>query len=240
VIFLKEYVKGAIALPKTTQGIIGLPRAWRRGKASGLTSESQPNFLFLDLPETPTDNTILEQFGSNVILRSLETTEVHGVPIFSISGYAKTRSVMEMLCLQWGFYFNALEKDHGSDDLSFLARYIDKEISSKQDLKKNTATARKVTLLLFLSRLLILRFCLSVSGCRDTFSSKSWALLQVCPVMFTDVFSTLFNHLLSHLDPKIISETTIWAVVRNNFVSIKEQLINMNYPNFSTNTKLKL
>ncbi|KAF9084746.1 hypothetical protein BGX27_003717, partial [Mortierella sp. AM989] len=58
--------------------------------------------------------------------------------------------------------------------------------------------------------------------------------------MFTDVFSTLFNQLLSRLDHKAIAETTIWAVVRNEFVSLKEQLIGLKYPNFSTNTKLKL
>ncbi|KAF9426946.1 hypothetical protein BGZ76_002532 [Entomortierella beljakovae] len=58
--------------------------------------------------------------------------------------------------------------------------------------------------------------------------------------MFTDVFSTLFNQLLSHLDHKTIPETTIWAVVRNDFVSLKDHLISLNYPNFSNSTKLKL
>ncbi|KAF9408943.1 hypothetical protein BGZ76_005771, partial [Entomortierella beljakovae] len=71
-------------------------------------------------------------------------------------------SVIEMLCLRWGFYFNASDKDHGSDDLSFMAQYIDKETSKKQDPKDNTVTARKITLLLFLSRILILKYCLLI------------------------------------------------------------------------------
>ncbi|KAF9178941.1 hypothetical protein BGZ49_005239, partial [Haplosporangium sp. Z 27] len=39
-IFLNDYVKGGITLPATTEGIIGLPRAWRRGKATA--PESRP------------------------------------------------------------------------------------------------------------------------------------------------------------------------------------------------------
>ncbi|KAF9434882.1 hypothetical protein BGZ76_007264 [Entomortierella beljakovae] len=122
-----------------------------------------------------------------------------------------------------------------------MARYIDKETKKKWEHRDtNTVTARKITPLIFLSRIIILKYCLSVPGCRETFSSRSWAMLQVCPVISMDVFSTLFNQLLSHLDHKTIAETTIWAISRNEFVSVKEQLISMNYPNFSNNTKLNL
>ncbi|KAF8970523.1 hypothetical protein BGZ46_010474, partial [Entomortierella lignicola] len=120
-VFLNEYVKGKATLPLTTQGIKGLPRAWRRGKTTA--PESRPNFLFLDLP-TPSTDSIPERFLSNVILQELEKTEAQGVPVFIVSGCGKTRSVVEMLCLQWGFYFNASDKDLGSDDLSYLATSI--------------------------------------------------------------------------------------------------------------------
>ena len=83
-VFLKEYVQGKITLPKTTQGIIGLPRAWRREIAKEKMSESQPNFLFLDLPEAPFDSTIPERFKMNVIIDALEDTTARDIPVFGV------------------------------------------------------------------------------------------------------------------------------------------------------------
>ncbi|KAG9070446.1 hypothetical protein KI688_007982 [Linnemannia hyalina] len=40
----------------------------------------------------------------------------------------KTWSMIEMLCLQWGFYFNAAKSDFGSEDLFRLAVLIDDNI----------------------------------------------------------------------------------------------------------------
>ncbi|KAF9084747.1 hypothetical protein BGX27_003718 [Mortierella sp. AM989] len=81
-VFLNKYVKGEMELSVTTDGILSLPRAWRRGKTSEPTQESRPNFLFLDLPAAPSDNTIPDQFSSNVILSALENTEARDVPVF--------------------------------------------------------------------------------------------------------------------------------------------------------------
>ncbi|KAF8974124.1 hypothetical protein BGZ46_009757, partial [Entomortierella lignicola] len=135
-IFLNDYVKSGIALPATAEGVIGLPRAWRRGKTTA--PESRPNFLFLDLLSAPIDNIIPDQFRSNVILDALEKTESRDVPVFGVSGCGKTRSVIEMLCLRWGFYFNASDKDLGSDDLNTLATFIDKKTREKLDPIDNT------------------------------------------------------------------------------------------------------
>ncbi|KAF9993836.1 hypothetical protein BGZ79_001448, partial [Entomortierella chlamydospora] len=236
-IFLTEYVKGARKLPLTTQGIKGLPRAWRRGKTTA--PESRPNFLFLDLPAPSTDN-IPERFRSNVILQELEKTESQDVPVFGVSGCGKTRSVVEMLCLQWGFYFNASDKDLGSDDLSSLAEFINKKTSEKQHPKENTIFAKNMTLLLFLSRILILNFCLSVPDCQETFSSASWAILQVCPTMFRDVFSALFKELFVRLNTLTIFELHLWTIVREEFMLVRERLAALGYPNFLSGSKLRL
>ena len=83
-VFLNEYVKGTKRLPVTTEGIVGLPRMWRRVKIS--TAESQPNFLFLDLPVTPTDNTTPTRFKSNAVLQELEKDRAQDVPVFGVSG----------------------------------------------------------------------------------------------------------------------------------------------------------
>ncbi|KAF8938717.1 hypothetical protein BGZ58_000323 [Dissophora ornata] len=236
-IFLTEYVKGARELPVTTEGIKGLPRCWRRGKTTA--PESRPNFLFLDLP-TPSTGNIPERFLSNVILQELEKTEAQDVPVFGVSGCGKTRSVLEMLCLQWGFYFNASDKDLGSDDLSALAEFIDKKTSEEQRPKDNTTFAKNMTLLLFLSRILILNYCLSVPGCRQTFSSASWAILQVCPTMFRDVFSALFRELFVRLNTLTIFELRLWTVVREEFQLMRDRLAALGYPNFSSESKLRL
>ncbi|KAG0012920.1 hypothetical protein BGZ80_011418 [Entomortierella chlamydospora] len=236
-LFLDSYVRGEMELPVTTAGIKGLPRVWRRGKTTA--PESRPSFLFLDLPTTPTDSTP-ERFRSNVILQELERTESQDVPVFGVSGCGKTRSVMEMLCLQWGFYFNASDKDLGSDDLSSLAEFIDKKTSEDKRPKDNTIFAKNMTVLLFLSRILILNYCLSIPDCRQTFSSASWAILQVCPTMFEDVFSTLFKELFTRLHAHTIFELQLWAVVRDEFMSLRDRLATLGYPNFSSGSKLRL
>jgi len=51
--------------------------------------------------------------------------------------------------------------------------------SAAVDLEVNNLIARKVTLLLFLSRPLVFKYCLRVPGSNETFNSARWTLLQV-------------------------------------------------------------
>lgn len=99
-----------------------------------------------------------------------------------------------MLCLQWGFYFNATKSDYGSDDLVRLADFIDNN-TSDDFTNSNPIVAKNTTLLHFLSHLTILSYCLNVPGCCHTFSSASPALLRVCPNTFKDAFLHLFMKL---------------------------------------------
>jgi hypothetical protein len=78
--------------------------------------------------------------------------------------------MIEMLYLQWGFYFNAAKSDFGSDDLSRLADFIDSH-TLEDSANVNTRFAKNATLLLFLSRLMILSYCLKIPGCRQTFEA---------------------------------------------------------------------
>ncbi|KAG9062133.1 hypothetical protein KI688_006465 [Linnemannia hyalina] len=105
---------------------------------------------------------------------------------------------------------------------------------------QNTAFARNMTLLLFLSRLLVLKYCLRVPDCRQTFSSASWALLQVCPHMFQDVFSGLFSILYDKLEGLTIFESALRPIVRQELLSVRESLAAHAYPNFSSESKLRL
>ncbi|KAG0247773.1 hypothetical protein BG011_000951, partial [Mortierella polycephala] len=157
-----------------------------------------------------------------------------------MSGCGKTRSVIELLCLQWGFYFNAAEKDLGSSDLSQLAEFLDAKTMEEQGPPQNTVFASNMTLVLFLSRILVLKYCLQIPDCRQTFSSASWAVLQVCPHMFQDVFAGLFSILYNRLEGLTIFELALRPIVRDEFLSVQETLATHAYPNFSSGTKLRL
>ncbi|KAG0060064.1 hypothetical protein BGZ90_004177, partial [Linnemannia elongata] len=239
-LFLDAYVRGERSLPITTTGIKGLPKVLRRGVIENV--ESRPSLLFLDLPAPPsnTNDTVPEKFRSNVLLERLEGMQSQDLPVFGVSGCGKTRSVIEMLCLQWGFYFNAAKSDLGSSDLSQLADFIDTKTMEEQGPGQNTAFARNMTLLLFLSRLLVLKYCLRVPDCRQTFSSASWALLQVCPHMFQDVFSGLFSILYDKLEGLTIFESALRPIVRQELLSVRESLAAHAYPNFASESKLRL
>lgn len=92
------------------------------------------------------------------------------------SACGKTRSLIEMLSLQWGYYFSAAKSDFGSDDLCRLADIIDNKTLGDV-ANTDTVFAKNMILLLFLSRLMVLDYCLRVSGCRQIFSSARWTSL---------------------------------------------------------------
>jgi len=148
--------------------------------------------------------------------------------------------MIEMLCLQWGFYFNAAKKDLGSNDLSQLAEFLDTKTSEEQGPRINTVFARKMALVLFLSRLLVLKYCLQVPDCRQTFSSDSWAILQVCPHMFRDVFMEFFRTLYDQMKERSFSVSVMESIVRDELLSVRESLAVHKYTNFSSETKLRL
>ena len=120
-------MQGHYSLPTTTSGVRGLPKVVRRGVVD--TLDSGPSLLFLDLPDPPlkAGDPVPERFRSNVLLSVLEGMQAQDLPVFGVSGCGKTRSMIEMLCLQWGFYFNAAKSDLGSDDLSLVAELLDKK-----------------------------------------------------------------------------------------------------------------
>ncbi|KAF9537357.1 hypothetical protein EC957_008397 [Mortierella hygrophila] len=131
--------------------------------------------------------------------------QAQDLPVFGVSGCGKTRSMIEMLCLQWGFYCNAAKSNFGLDDLCRLADFIDNNISDD-----------------------------STSGCRKAFSSAGWALLQVCPNMFEDVFS----HLCLKLHVLTKERKNLASIVREEFESVRRRLAACSYPNFSNESKL--
>ncbi|KAF9084469.1 hypothetical protein BGX23_010490 [Mortierella sp. AD031] len=157
-----------------------------------------------------------------------------------IIGCGKTRSVFELLCLQWGFYFNAAKDDYGSGDLSYLADGIDAKMQESGSNNSSASFTHTMAQVLLLSRLMVLDYCLGVPGSRQTFSSSSWAILQVCPTAFNDVFLTLFIELFSTLKQRAVSALILMSIVSEEFESVQGRLIAHDYPNFTGNSKLRL
>ncbi|KAG0196539.1 hypothetical protein BGX28_010002 [Mortierella sp. GBA30] len=198
--FLNAFVKGEGSLPITHGPIRGLPRAWRR--AFGKPAESRPSLLFLDLPDPSTPESASSNLASTSIFEMVKQNNRHLISVFGVSGCGKTRAVIELLSQHWGFYFNASSDDWGSSDMITLHSTVQDQLKDTResfivDRQANNAYARKTTLLLFLSRLLIFKYCLNVSESGTTFTSARWTLLQVCPhVLFKDIFNILFLQVL--------------------------------------------
>lgn len=98
--------------------------------------------------------------------------------------------------------------------------------------RQNTAFTRNMTLMLFLSRLLVLKYCMQVPGCCQSFLSASWAILQVCPHMFQDVFMELFRKLYDQMKERSILVSVMESVVRDELLSVRETLATHAYPQF--------
>jgi hypothetical protein len=150
--------------------------------------------------------------------------------------------VIELLSQHWGLYFNASNDDWGSDDMMTLRSAVQKNLNDTRgsfidDREANNGYARKTTLLLFLSRLLIFKYCLSVLGCAETFTSARWTLLQVCPhVLFDDLFDLLFRKLRRLADHR---ELYISDYVSDVFEDVKRRLVERGcLPKIKDNTRL--
>jgi hypothetical protein len=136
--------------------------------------------------------------------------------------------VIELLSQHWGFYFNASSDDWGSSDMITLHSTVEKHLNDSRtsftvDRRSNNAFARKTTLLLFLSRLLIFRYCLGIPGRGETFTSARWTLLQVCPhVLFKDIFDGAFLQVLKLRHHR---ESDLLDLVRDVYEDVKGCII---------------
>ncbi|KAF9114427.1 hypothetical protein BGX30_006619, partial [Mortierella sp. GBA39] len=239
--FLNAFVRDEKHLDVTTGQIRGLPRAWRR--QFGQPGDTRPSLLFMDLPDPSSLDAASRNLAAGSILDMVKENNRPLIPVFGVSGCGKTRAVIELLSQHWGFYFNASSDDWGSSDMMTLHSTIDKHLQETrksfiEDRLANNAYARKTTLLLFISRLLILKQCLHVPGCNDTFTSARWTLLQTCPhVLFdNDIFDILFRQVrrLRHH-----SEENLSDFVTDLFESIRDNIIKHGcLPRIKTDTRL--
>ncbi|KAF9176639.1 hypothetical protein BGZ51_000167, partial [Haplosporangium sp. Z 767] len=222
-------------LPLTTGRVPGLPRVWLRKQQE--RDDARPSLLFLQLPDPYTTLIPSKTLASDAILDLIKRCGPGNVPIFGVSGCGKTHGMIELLSRQWGFYFNASGEDLGSDDMTTLQAQVGSRL--KQDRDANNRLARIATYLLFLSRLLILQYCLKVQNSSQSFTAARWALLQACPHMFMDVFEHLFQKLLPLYQMSTMKEGALMDIVRKEFQATRTCLMKYgNAPQFMDDTKL--
>ncbi|KAG0012100.1 hypothetical protein BGZ82_002729 [Podila clonocystis] len=116
--FLVDYAKGRRHLPSTSGPLEGLPTVGRR--QFGKPPETRPSLLFLDLPDPTVPGSASRNLASASILDKVKDNNRAIIPVFGVSGCGKTRSVLELLCQHWGFYFNGSSDDWGSNDVTTL------------------------------------------------------------------------------------------------------------------------
>ncbi|KAF8951484.1 hypothetical protein BGZ46_003951 [Entomortierella lignicola] len=182
---IKAYIAGDVKLPVTDGAIPGFPVAWRRVDKDKRASTHRPSLLFFDLPDL--DGSYLNgdsNHKAKEVLDQILSKNHSSFPIFGASGCGKTRTVMDMLSQDWGFYFNGSKDDRGSADIDALIRIVAVKIGD--NLLKNNIIAKSITTCLQLARVSLLSRCLSVSA--GAMTPSQWMLLQVCPQVLGDVY----------------------------------------------------
>ncbi|KAF8975581.1 hypothetical protein BGZ46_009011 [Entomortierella lignicola] len=208
-VFIKDYIAGDIKLPVTDGAIPGFPVAWRRVDIAKGTSTHKPSLLFFDLPDSGGSYLSADSnVNARKILDQISSGNYSTFPVFGASGCGKTRTVMDMLSQNWGFYFNGGEDDHGSSDVNALVGIATRKIVVGDPLMSNIVV-KSINICLLLARVSLLSRCLSVSN--GAMTPSQWMLLQVCPQVLgkvywsdskpsrTDLFLALFERLESSL-----------------------------------------
>ncbi|GJJ78228.1 hypothetical protein EMPS_10587 [Entomortierella parvispora] len=219
---LARFMEPGIGIPTTTGALAGLPNIQARAK-QGL---NKPNLMFLNLPvsveaeEPPstTDRALEKIYGRVIPL----------LPFFGVTGCGKTRTAIEMLCKNWGFYFNASDTDLGSDDLSVFLKLVQETARyQNRDLESNNHV-HTLTLALVLTRILVLNRCLDIAENKGVpFTCKKWMLLQVDArsVGVQDLFANLFLSIAAAIHCYTVGTVEMSALVRGRFTSLRQRLL---------------
>ncbi|KAG0195634.1 hypothetical protein BGX28_000948, partial [Mortierella sp. GBA30] len=155
---LAQLLKSGVNVPTTGGSLGGLPFVLPR---AGKTKVNQPSLLFLNLPESP--ETQDPPSTADKALQRIRGQSIPLLPLFGVSGCGKTRTTIEMLSKNWGFYFNGSGTDWGSGDLlGFLKLVQQRRRYQNRDLRSNTHV-HILALALVLTRILILHNCLDIA-----------------------------------------------------------------------------
>ncbi|KAF9216903.1 hypothetical protein BGZ59_007536 [Podila verticillata] len=223
---LVQFVRGGANIPTTGGTLGGLPFVLPR--AGGKTN--QPSLLFLNLPES-----VETQDPPSTADRALEKIRGRAIPLlpfFGVSGCGKTRTSIEMLFKNWGFYFNGSGTDWGSGDLlSFLELVQQRKQYQNCDLRSNTHV-HILALALVLSRVIILHHCLNIAEREGTtFTCKHWMLRQFGfrTMGVEDLFALLFTSIADEIHLHSVNITIMSAFAQERFSSLRRRLLNLSF-----------
>ncbi|KAG9067119.1 hypothetical protein KI688_011900 [Linnemannia hyalina] len=223
---LVQFVKGDANIPTTGGTLGGLP--FVRPRAGGETN--LPSLLFLNLPESA--ETQRPPSTADRALEKIRERAIPLLPLFSVSGCGKTRTTIEMLSKNWGFYFNGSSTDLGSRDLlSFLGFVKQKPRYQNRDPESNIHV-HILALALALTRVIILHHCLVIAEREGTaFTCKHWMLLQVAfrTMGIGDLFATLFASIAKEIHRHSVGITTMSAFTQERFSSLHQRLLNLTF-----------
>ncbi|KAF8973381.1 hypothetical protein BGZ46_009964 [Entomortierella lignicola] len=107
-------------------------------------------------------------YKAKEIFDQISSKDYSSFPIFGPSSCGKTRTVMDTLSRNWGFYFIGSKDDHGSADINALIQIVMEKIV--EDPLKNNIVAKLITTCLQLARVTFLSRRLSVSTGATTWS----------------------------------------------------------------------
>ncbi|KAI1299061.1 hypothetical protein EDD11_006559 [Mortierella claussenii] len=202
---LVEFVKGSSKIPTTKGDLGGLPCIQ--------SSETQ------DPPST-----------ADIALKKIRKRAIPLLPFFGVTGCGKTRTAIEILSKNWGFYFNGSGTDLGSADLVYLLERAQKRCTTG-DMESN-AHVHIMALALVLTRIIILHHWLDIAEReKTTFTCKDWMLFQVGirTMGVKDLFATLFALIMTDVDNYFIGITPMTAIVQDRFSKLRQRLLDLTF-----------
>ncbi|GJJ76754.1 hypothetical protein EMPS_09113 [Entomortierella parvispora] len=216
---LASFLKKDAKIPTTGGEMDGLPCIPSRDDIG----VSRPSFLFLNLPE-PTTKTNSSSTSDKALTR-IRRSAFPLLPMFGVSGSGKTRTAIEMLCKNWGFYFNGSDTDLGSEDLLSLIMTIQNKRYRTNDLEGVTHV-KILALALVLARIIILDRCLDIAQQENVaFTCRDWMLLQVTPMDTDDIFSSLFMRIMNDIQKYSPDITAVAPLTQKRFFDLRHRLM---------------
>lgn len=223
---LVRFVRGDQSFPTTDGPLGGLPFVVAR--ATSTAQSDRPTLLFLNLPVSPEPQYPLST--ADDALNRARRPETLLLPLFGVSGCGKTRTAIEMLCKNWGFYFNASITDWGSRDLSDLLVSVQQmQQYQNRDLNSNTQV-HLLALALVLGRVITLEHCLDIAEHEKTiFAHKDWMLMQVaCRTLgFDDLLTELSTLLANMIRLHNVNINVMRDFVQTRFSELRQRLLHL-------------
>ncbi|KAG0048437.1 hypothetical protein BGZ83_006594 [Gryganskiella cystojenkinii] len=222
----KNFVKGGAKIPTTNGDLSGLPCIRSRASAE----VNRPSLLFLNLPESSEAQD--PPSTADIALKKIRKRAIPLLPFFGVDGCGKTRTAIEILSKNWGFYFNGSGTDLGSFDLVCLLELAQDRKRDKTNDMDNNTHVRTMALVLVLTRVIILHQCLDIAEReQSTFTCKDWMLFQVGirTLNVKDMFATLFGLVMDQVYARVIGIMPMIAIVQDRFSKLRRRLLDLTF-----------